>query len=188
MQPIIQNVNLRKLFSGDPILNFLADGGSWADAIEMEYKLAIPIWEAKLKATFGQFTSESEEERARLLRQLENAYSFLGQPGRARVRVAEFYREYVILNIPIWEGQLRGAVGRKGPSAERHKARLLEHLREAYGFLGQPGRELEMLALFQREYEAEQAAKGKEKAGRGGASKPKATTNNWAALADSEED
>ena len=134
MATSVQSVNLLELLRKDPVANFLADGGSWADAIELDYTL----------------------------------------------------------NIPIWEGQLKGAVGRKGPSAERHKARLLKHLQEAYSYLGQPGKELERLAVFQREYEEAQAAKGKPKVvavpKAGGAPKPKAGGNAWAALADSEED
>lgn len=125
-----------ELLRRDPISSFLADGGSWADAVEMEYTL----------------------------------------------------------EIPIWEGQLKGVVGRKGPSAERHKARLLKHLQQAYTYLGEPGKAEMRLAQFQKEWEEEQMGKPKAKtvtapkAVMGGAPKPKAVKNAWAALADSDDD
>ena len=142
------SINLLDLMrKADPVSKFLAESGSWADAIELDYQL----------------------------------------------------------QIPIWEGQLKGAVGRFGPSAERHKARLLKHLQEAYSYLGMPGRAEARMAQFQREWEAEKGEKAKAKAaaakakaeapkgaaaaagaGAGAAPKPKASGNAWAALADSD--
>jgi hypothetical protein len=135
------SINLLDIMrKADPVSKFLADGGSWADAIELDYQL----------------------------------------------------------QIPVWEGQLKGAVGRFGPSAERHKARLLQHLQEAYTYLGQTGKAEARMAQFQREWEEEKgekakakaaAAKAKAEAPKGGAGpKPKAPMNAWAALADSDDE
>lgn len=133
------NIDLLDIMrKADPVSKFLADGGSWADAIELDYQL----------------------------------------------------------QIPIWEGQLKGAVGRFGPSAERHKARLLKHLQEAYGYLGMSGRAEARMAQFQREWEESKGEKAKAKADKAkakanapkAAGAPKAPVNAWAALADSEED
>ena len=132
MTSTLKTFDLLDMMKGDPVSKFLADGGTWADAIALQYSL----------------------------------------------------------QLPLWEGQLKGAVGRKGPSAERHKARLMQHLQEAYNYMGQTGKAERQLAAFQAEWEEEQAAKANTKAKAAlpkAAAKPKPKgTNAWEVLAASD--
>lgn len=137
-------VTIAEMIADDPILRFLANGGSWADAVEMEEAAA--------------------EER----REVEKA-------GRM---------ERAVESIPRWEAQLEAVVkkGSKTPSALKHKARLLESLREAYAHAGRDPRGADAFL-------AEAEAKGK---GRGKVEVKAATEgkgkNAWDAFADSDDD
>lgn len=72
------------LLEGDSVLRFLIDGGSWADAVEMEYSLTVPVLEAQLKAAVKKQNPSGERYRAKLLGELREAYSFMGRsPDRA---------------------------------------------------------------------------------------------------------
>jgi hypothetical protein len=72
------------LRGGDSVLRFLIDGGSWADAVEMEYSLTVPVLEAQLKAAVKKQNPSGERYRAKLLGELREAYSFMGKsPDRA---------------------------------------------------------------------------------------------------------
>lgn len=62
-----------------PITRFLADGGSWADAVEMEYEqILIPMWSAQLRASLGKKAPSAERRRQVLIRDLREAYSYCG--------------------------------------------------------------------------------------------------------------
>ena len=132
--------------SEDPVLRYLANGGSWGDAVMMEEDLAV---ERKAK-----------EEAERLERAVES--------------------------IPKWEAQLE-AVLRKGsmtPSALKHKARLLESLREAYRHAGRDPMDADaFLAAVEAKAKGEQQAKAV--AAAKAAAKPKGA---FGALADSDEE
>ena len=88
----------------DPIFRFLADGGSWADAVEMEEEMmaetkakeqakrleeavaSIPKWEAQLAALLRKPQNPSAlRHKARLLKSLREAYAHAGQdPSKAK--------------------------------------------------------------------------------------------------------
>jgi hypothetical protein len=74
-------IDLMALVQGDPVSRFLANGGSWADAIELEYSLQIPNWEAQLKATATRKGPSAERHRQRLVKSLNEAYTFIGKPA-----------------------------------------------------------------------------------------------------------
>ncbi len=131
--------------SEDPVLKYLANGGSWGDAALMEEEM-----EAERKA---------KAEAERLAQAVES--------------------------IPKWEAQLE-AVLRKNmtPSAQKHKARLVESLREAYGHAGQdPAMADAFLAAAEAKGKAEQQAKAVVAAKV--AAKPKGA---FGALADSDDE
>jgi hypothetical protein len=67
----------------DPILRFLADGGSWADAIEMDYEQnLIPLWTSQLKGCSPKKRSPSAlKHRQRLIDNLQSAYAYCGVSG-----------------------------------------------------------------------------------------------------------
>ncbi len=74
--------NLLELMrAADPVSRFLADGGSWADAIELEYSLQIPVWEAQLKAAATKTNPAAERYRQRLVKDLKEAYTYIGKPA-----------------------------------------------------------------------------------------------------------
>lgn len=131
---------LAEMIAADPISQFLANGGSWADAAEMEERVM-------------------EERRA--------------------VEAAERL-ERAVEAIPKWRAQLEATVrkGSKTPSALKHKARLLESLREAYAHAG---RDPNTANAFLGELEAGVAAGAVAKPAKGGAPKGK-----WGALAGSD--
>jgi Asp-tRNA(Asn)/Glu-tRNA(Gln) amidotransferase C subunit len=90
-------------------------------------------------------------------------------------------------SIPKWEGQLE-AVLRKHmtPSAEKHKARLVQSLREAYAAAGRDPSSVDaFLAAAEAAGQEEVQAKAKAKAK--AAAKPKGK-GAFAALADSDEE
>lgn len=64
---------------GDPVLTFLVNGGSWADAIEMEAKMRIPVLEAQLKAAVKKQNPSGAKHRERLVKQLKEDYAYLGK-------------------------------------------------------------------------------------------------------------
>ena len=132
--------------SEDPVLRYLANGGSWGDAALLEEEVAA---EAKAKA---------EAERLAL----------------------------AVGSIPKWEAQLESVL-RKGsftPSALKHKARLLESLREAYNHAGRDPREADaFLAAVEAKVRAELEARAA--AATRAAAKPKGA---FGALADSDEE
>jgi hypothetical protein len=139
-------VTIAEMIADDPILRFLANGGSWADAVEMEEVAA--------------------EER----RGVEKAERL----------------EKAVEAIPKWEAQLEATVrkGRRDPSALKHKARLLESLREAYAHAGRDPREA---VTFLAEAEAKATGKGKGKVEVKAATAGKGK-NTWDAFADSDDD
>lgn len=137
---------LMELIMSDPISRFLANGGSWADAMEME-------------------------EEARLQRAVEA--------------------------IPKWEAQLEAVLRKpQNPSALRHKARLLESLREAYVHARRPPSDADaFLAAAEAALKEEGAAKPKKQqsAPPKGAQTSRGvqaakTKNTFAGLADSDSD
>lgn len=74
---------LQALLLDDPILRFLADGGSWADAIEMDYDLKIPVWGAQLKKAMAKKGPSAVKHQQRILADLQGAYAFKGISGKA---------------------------------------------------------------------------------------------------------
>ena len=74
----------------DPVLKFLVDGGSWADAMELEATLRIPVLEAQLKAAFKKQNPSGEAHRQRLLKQLKEDYAYL---GRSTERADKFFQD-----------------------------------------------------------------------------------------------
>lgn len=64
---------------GDSVLKFLVDGGSWADAIEMEALMRIPILEAQLKAALKKQNPSGRRHRIKLLAELVGDYAYLGK-------------------------------------------------------------------------------------------------------------
>ena len=127
---------IQRMIADDPILSFLANGGSWADAVEMDEERQAR-WAAEAAA---------EAEARRVAEAAE---------AEAR-RVAE-----LVPSIPKWEGQL-AAVLRKpvNPSALGHKARLVASLREAYALDGwDPALVDAFLAAEEAKVAAERAAK-----------------------------
>ena len=80
----------------DPVLNFLTDGGSWADAAEMEATLKIPVLEAQLQAAVRKGPNPSaERHRQRLLADLRQAYSDTYRPAsRADALLAAAQEEW----------------------------------------------------------------------------------------------
>ena len=83
MTSTIQSIDLNALFQDDPVSKFLIDGGSWADAIEMDLELEIPILEARLRATCKKQNPSAERFRAKLLTELRAAYSYTGKGTEA---------------------------------------------------------------------------------------------------------
>lgn len=79
MTSTIQSIDLIALFQDDPVSKFLIDGGSWADAIQMELELEIPILEARLKAACKKQNPSAERFRAKLLAELRSAYLYTGK-------------------------------------------------------------------------------------------------------------
>lgn len=66
----------------DPITRYLADGGSWANAVEMDYEQnLIPKWTRQLKASLGKKSPSAEKHRQRLIDDLQSAYSYCGVSG-----------------------------------------------------------------------------------------------------------
>ena len=99
------------------------------------------------------------------------------------------------LNLPIWEAQLKGSLGKVSPSAVAHRARLLKHMEEAYLYLlGEPERAHAKLVAFQREWEEQQKVKVKSTPTKKATSTrvvgnvANKTKNAWAALAESDEE
>lgn len=79
-----QSIDLIALMQEDPVSKFLIDGGSWADAIEMELLLTdIPILEARIKAACKKQNPSAERYRAKLLGELRSAYSYVGKGSQA---------------------------------------------------------------------------------------------------------
>lgn len=63
----------------DPITRYLADGGSWANAVEMEYEQhLIPKWTRQLQASLGKKSPSAEKHRQRLIDDLKSAYAYCG--------------------------------------------------------------------------------------------------------------
>ncbi len=125
---------LVQMIEADPILKFLANGGSWAEAAEME-------------------------EAERLKRAVES--------------------------IPKWEAQLEAVLRKpQNPSALRHKARLVESLREAYE---QAGRDAGAADAYLAAAEAKVKAAAGPRAP-GGGEPPAKPRGAWAALVDSDEE
>lgn len=83
MTSTIQSIDLNALFQDDPVSKFLIDGGSWADAIEMDLELEIPILEARLRAACKKQNPSAERFRAKLLTELRAAYSYTGKGTEA---------------------------------------------------------------------------------------------------------
>jgi phage gpG-like protein len=70
------------LDSTDPITRYLADGGSWANAVEMEYEQnLIPKWSRQLQASLGKKSPSAEKHRQRLIDDLQMAYAYCGISG-----------------------------------------------------------------------------------------------------------
>ena len=78
-----KSIDLIALFQDDPVSKFLIDGGSWADAIEMQTKLDLPVLEARLKAACKKQNPSAERYRAKLLDELRSAYSYIGKGADA---------------------------------------------------------------------------------------------------------
>lgn len=94
-----QQVTIAEMIAADPILQFLANGGSWADAVEMEEEMmakrrvaeeaerlaraveSIPKWEGQLEAVVrkGSKTPSALAHKARLLASLREAYAHAGR-------------------------------------------------------------------------------------------------------------
>jgi hypothetical protein len=90
---------IAEMIAADPILQFLANGGSWADAVEMDERMqeerraaaevvrlaaaveAIPKWEGQLEAVVrkGSKTPSALAHKARLLASLREAYAHAGR-------------------------------------------------------------------------------------------------------------
>jgi hypothetical protein len=70
--------------NSDPIFKFLANGGSWADAVEMEYTLNdIPKWSKQLQAAFLKHSPSAKAHQQRLIEKLREAYAYCGISGEA---------------------------------------------------------------------------------------------------------
>ncbi len=80
---------LQTLISSDPILKFLANGGSWADAIEMEYAKDIPKWSKQLQAAYLKHSPSAKVHQKRLEDKLREAYSYSGVNGKAFEAIIE---------------------------------------------------------------------------------------------------
>lgn len=66
----------------DPITRYLADGGSWAVAVEMDYKQNyIPKWTRQLKASLKKKSPSALAYRQTLINDLESAYAYCGITG-----------------------------------------------------------------------------------------------------------
>ncbi len=93
--------------------------------------------------------------------------------------------ERAVESIPKWEGQLEAAL-RKAmtPSALKHKARLVESLREAYAHAGRDPKEVDAF-LVALEAKAKEVQQAKAAAVAKVAAKPKGA---FGALADSDEE
>ena len=74
---------IQALKMDDPILRFLADGGSWADAVEMEYDLKIPVWSAQLKKAMAKRGPSAVKHQQRVLADLREAYAYKGSSVEA---------------------------------------------------------------------------------------------------------
>lgn len=80
---------LQTLLSSDPILRFLAHGGSWADAVEMEYANQIPKWSKQLQAAYLKHSPSAKVHQKRLEDRLREAYSYSGVNGKAFEAIIE---------------------------------------------------------------------------------------------------
>ena len=77
-------VTLQPIFASDPILKYLANGGSWAISIEMDYTLnLIPKWAEQYKAALKKHSPSAKAHQQRLLNKLKDAYAFCGIVGEA---------------------------------------------------------------------------------------------------------
>ena len=72
----------------------LAESQLWSDMIELDFIAAIPEWERKLKGAIGRTGPSAERYRATLLKDLAEAYNYIGLPGREQQRLAELTEEW----------------------------------------------------------------------------------------------
>jgi hypothetical protein len=84
MSSTVQSIDLIALMQDDPVSKFLINGGSWADAIEMELLLTdIPVLEARIIAACKKQNPSAERYRAKLLGELRSAYYYVGKGSQA---------------------------------------------------------------------------------------------------------
>jgi hypothetical protein len=111
-------------------------------------------------------------------------------------RVAERKRKEAVESIPKWEAQLEGVLRKHiNPSALRHKARLVESLKEAYGHAGKDPKEVDaLLVALEAKVAAERAGRGAgagaeaPRAEGGGAVPRRVLNNTFGALAESDDE
>jgi hypothetical protein len=73
---------LQALTYSNPITRFLADGGSWADAVHMEYQtILIPKWEAQIRNSLHKHSPSAIKHRERVMADLRDAYAYCGMTG-----------------------------------------------------------------------------------------------------------
>ena len=75
---------IQALLMDDPITRFLADGGSWADAVGMDYELKIPVWAAQLKKAMTKRGASAVKHQERLRTDIDSAYAYLGVSSERR--------------------------------------------------------------------------------------------------------
>lgn len=90
MTTTTQSINLISLMENDPVYKFLIDGGSWADAIEMEILENTLVLEAKLKAATKKQNPSAQRYCAKLLEELRSAYAYVGKGSE---KADEFFQE-----------------------------------------------------------------------------------------------
>ncbi len=70
---------LQASIDSNPITRFLADGGSWADAVQMEYEtILIPKWEGQIRGSLHKHSPSAVKHRQRVMADLLDAYAFCG--------------------------------------------------------------------------------------------------------------
>jgi hypothetical protein len=77
------SIDLIALFQEDPVTKFLINGGSWADAEEMEAYRNISVLEARITAACKKQNPSAERYRAKLLEELRSDYIYVGKGSKA---------------------------------------------------------------------------------------------------------